>query len=378
MLALVKIIQCNAQPVKVFFHASEKRFKHKPAGHILLQNLFRGHPCSREHLLLVASGHTIEAIDAVDLNGKYLIRLALAVAEISNIPHVNIELFLCFPAERHARCFSGFDVTARAAPALPIRTLSAEDFPIVQDKAGNITAFSFIRNQVACCRRVLRIGRLGNVSPTQAPVLIDIHFRDDVFRVKLFILCQRPANLVSFQDASGNVCGSRLCSGKLGRSIRLILRSLFIVRQAPSALVGNGILWHLIDFTVPRHSAQNQFDQRAGVVPEVTGLDAGHGLLVVFHISFTRGIFASRGAPKEPCLRNMAHSGQHGTGIVQNVLDSRRGQGLNANILAICINEDHVQQITGKVKHLHTLKNRIVTVYCRQDVCEILHFVCHH
>ena len=74
----------------------------------------------------------------------------------------------------------------------------------------------------------------------------------------------------------------------------------------------------------------------------------------------------------------MAHSGQHSTGIVQNVLDSRHGQGLNANILAICINEDHVQQITGKVKHFHTLKNRIVTVYRRQDVCEVLHFVCHH
>ena len=327
---------------------------------------------------MVAPRNAIEAIDEIDLNGKHLIRLALAVTEIGNVPYVNIELFLCFPAECHTRRFPGFNVTAGAAPTLPIGTLAAEDFPIVQDEAGNITAVPFIRNQVTCRRRVLRIGRLGNVSPTQAPVLIDIRFRDDVFRIKLFILRQRPANLVGFQDASGNVCGSRLCSGKLGCSIRLILRSLFIVRQAPSALVGNGILWHLIDFTVPRHSAQNQFDQRAGVVPEVTGLDAGHGLLIVFHIPFTRGIFASRGASKEPCLRNMAHSGQHSTGIVQNVLDSRHRQGLNANILAICINEDHVQQITGKVKHFHALKNRIVTVYRRQDVCEVLHFVCHH
>ena len=330
---------------------------------------------------MVAPRNAIEAIDEIDLNGKHLIRLALAVTEIGNVPYVNIELFLCFPAECHTRRFPGFNMTAGAAPALPIGALAAEDFSIIQNEAGNVTAVTFIRDDVLFIP--VKISSSENLilripSCSHPPILIDIHFRDDVFRVKLFILCQRPANLVGFQDASSNVCGSRLCSGKLGCSIRLILRSLFIVRQAPSALVGNGILWHLIDFTVPRHSAQNQFDQRAGVVPEVTGLDAGHGLLIVFHIPFTRGIFTSRGASKEPCLRNMAHSGQHSTGIVQNVLDSRHGQGLNANILAICINEDHVQQITSKVKHFHTLKNRIVTVYRRQDVCEVLHFVCHH
>lgn len=53
-------------------------------------------------------------------------------------------------------------------------------------------------------------------------------------------------------------------------------------------------------------------------------------------------------------------------------------QGLNAHILAICINKDHVQQIAGKVKHFHTLKHRIVTVCRRQNVGKVLHFVCYH
>lgn len=60
----------------------------------------------------------------------------------------------------------------------------------------------------------------------------------------------------------------------------------------------------------------------------------------------------------------MRYSRQHRTGIVQNVLNASNRQGLNAHILAVGINNDHVQQITGKVKHFHTLKNRILAV-CR-------------
>ena len=269
-------------------------------------------------------------------------------------------------------------MTAGAAPALPIGALAAEDFSIIQNEAGNVTAVTFIRNQVACRRRVLRIGRLGNVSLAQAPVLINICFRDDVFRVKLFILRQGLANLGNFQNTSRNVCRYSLCSGKLGRGIRLVLRSLFIIRQAPCALVGDSVLRYLFDFAVPHHSAQNQFDQRAGVVPEVARLDAGHGFLIVLHVPFAGGIFTRWGTAKEPSLRDMAHSRQHCAGIVQNVLNTSHRQGLNAHILAICINKDHVQQIAGKVKHFHTLKHRIVTVCRRQNVGKVLHFVCYH
>lgn len=65
MLALVKIIQCQTKLVKVFFHAPAEWVEHQPAGNILRKDLFRGQPCGREHLFLIAHRDACIVVDAV-------------------------------------------------------------------------------------------------------------------------------------------------------------------------------------------------------------------------------------------------------------------------------------------------------------------------
>ena len=271
-------------------------------------------------------------------------------------------------------------MTAGATPSLTIGTPAAKDSAIVQDKACHIAAIALICNngillpaEIARCRNLPSGIR-------QAPILflIEVCFREDVFGVELLILHQCPADLGSLQDSVCDICGCGLCSGKLGCCHRLILRCLFIVRRAPCALVSDGILRHFLDFAAPCHAAQDKFHKCPGVVAQIAGLDAAHELLVIFKVAFAGCVLARRRAAKEPRLRNMAHSGQHSTGIVQNVFNTRHRQGLNADILAVCVDKDHIQQVAGKVKHFHTLKNCILTVCRRKHIGKVLHLVgCH-
>ena len=268
-----------------------------------------------------------------------------------------------------------------ATPALTIGATPAEDLAVLHDKARHITAVSLIGNKTACVRDVLLLtisGFLLGIGSAKTPVLVDVRFRENVLRVKLFVPNHRAANFFSFDNSICDICASGLCSGELCRSSSLVLCCLFIVRRAPRALVGHGVLRYLLDFPVPNHAAKNQLNEGTGVIAEVTVLETPDEFLVILKVTLSSGILARRGTPKKPRLWDMRYSRQHRTGIVQNVLNASNRQGLNAHILAVGINNDHVQQITGKVKHFHTLKNRILAVCRGKHTSKILHLVGHH
>lgn len=112
---------------------------------------------------------------------------------------------------------------------------------------------------------------------------------------------------------------------------------------------------------------ENNIQQCAQIPFQHEPLNLLHEVVVALEVAGASGVHASRGPAKQNRLRNVGQSRKHIAGGVYDILDAGELERLEVIVLAIGINDQRIEDTSGRVDDVQPLENLILAVIRGQE-----------